>query len=214
MGLFRGTFMNTTKRFEVWWQALPGTLTQIAAVLTALAGLIGVLREFVPKVDSGEVPADLPVADGTYQIINVQSRRLLDADTTTLHQNGTKVQLYGTRHDGMDNRLWKIAKASDGGYFIFNRQNARLLDADTGTIQQDGTKVQLYGSAPDKMTNRQWNIQRAQGDSYFIVNVQSNRLLDADTGTIAVDGTTVQLYGQEGKENPNRQWKLVKVKAD
>jgi hypothetical protein len=89
---------------------------------------------------------------------------LLDADTGTIQQDGTKVQLYGSAPDKMTNRQWNIQRAQGDSYFIVNVQSNRLLDADTGTIAVDGTTVQLYGQEGKENPNRQWKLVKAKAD--------------------------------------------------
>jgi hypothetical protein len=84
------------------------------------------------------VPLNEPVV-----FVNVVSGRLLDADTGTIGNDGTKVQLYGRDATNQLQRQWIIASGGDDRYNIVNVESGRFLDADTGTINNDGTIVQL-----------------------------------------------------------------------
>jgi hypothetical protein len=98
-------------------------------------------------------PIGEPVA-----IVNVTSGRTLDADTGTINEDGTIVQLYGRSATDTPNRQWLILPAGGGKFSIVKVQSLRFLDADTGTINADGTKVQLYGQVLPAPLNRQWQL--------------------------------------------------------
>ncbi|MBV8356505.1 MAG: RICIN domain-containing protein [Deltaproteobacteria bacterium] len=152
------------------------------------------------------VPLNEPIV-----FVNVVSGRLLDADTATIGNDGTKVQLYGRDAANLPQRQWIIASAGDDCYNIVNVESGRFLDADTSTINNDGTIVQLYGKAVPAPLNRDWKLSLAQPDRFFITNAQSGRLLDADTSTLNGDATRVQLYGTDGSLMPNRQWRIMRL---
>jgi hypothetical protein len=153
-------------------------------------------------------PIGEPVA-----IVNVTSGRTLDADTGTINEDGTIVQLYGRSATDTPNRQWLILPAGGGKFSIVNVQSLRFLDADTGTINADGTKVQLYGQVLPAPLNRQWQLIDVGADCFEIENAQSGRMLDADTATLNEDGTKVQLYGQTTLRTPSRQWRIMRPAA-
>ena len=100
----------------------------------------------------------MEAGEGTVLIVNVLSGRVLDADLSTIYDDGTKVQLWGTDAKERPNRRWKIEKDGKGTVRIVNFQSGRLLDADLATIHDDGTTVQLYGKDTKERSNRQWKI--------------------------------------------------------
>jgi ricin-type beta-trefoil lectin protein len=170
-------------------------------------GLVGVALSAALLANYGR--ADEPLMkDARYYIVNVESGRCLGADTATIKQDGTKVQLFGTPSRDKPNQQWRIAKAGDGKYAIINAESGRYLD-ETKSIEKDGGKAELWGMAADNNPNRQWRIEKAGPDSYFIINVQSNRLLSADMKTLKEDVTVVHLFGKKGPDAPNNsKWKL------
>jgi Peptidase family C25/Ricin-type beta-trefoil lectin domain-like len=143
-------------------------------------------------------------------IVNVTSGRVLDADTGTIGQDGTIVQLYGRSATGLANRQWLIVSAGGSNFCIVNKVSLRYLDADTATIGQDGTKIQLYGKGLPAPQNRQWQLVDVGADRFEIHNLQSGRVLDADTSTLNADGTRVQLFGQSSLRIPSRQWRIMR----
>jgi Ricin-type beta-trefoil lectin domain-like len=154
---------------------------------------------------SSPIPLNEPVV-----IVNVASTRLLDADTGTIGQDGTRVQLFGRDATGQPQRQWLIQSAGGGSFNIVNTDSGRFLDADTGTINNDGTRVQLFGTEGSE-PNRQWRLADQGNGTFVIANAESGRVLDADTGTLNNDGTVVQLFGFDANGMPNRQWRVPRV---
>lgn len=133
--------------------------------------------------------------DGNH-IANNGGGRCLDADTATIKNNGTKIQLYDCWSG--KNQQWRY-NSIDGN--ILNVQSGRCLDADTATIGQNGTKVQLYDCWGGN--NQRWHFN----EDGTITNVQSGRCLDADMATIKRNGTKIQLYDCWRGKNQN--WLLL-----
>jgi hypothetical protein len=97
-----------------------------------------------------------------FNIVNVDSGRFLDADTGTINNDGTWVQLFG--FEGSEpNRQWRLADQGGATFVIANADSGRVLDADTGTLNSDGTVVQLFGFDANGMPNRQWLLQVFEG---------------------------------------------------
>jgi hypothetical protein len=136
-------------------------------------------------------------------LVNGYSGRCLDADTWTLYENGTKVQLWdcingngqaGYTYTPTPDESWRFPPVGQWGT-ITNGGSNRCLDADTGTIGSNGTKVQLWSCSGG--FNQLW-LRRSDGS---IINGWSGRCLDADLGTIGSDGTKVQLWDCWGGSN-------------
>lgn len=136
------------------------------------------------------------------QVPNLYSMRCLDADTNTIGNNGTKIQLWSCT--GANNQHWNRDPGGNGGTNngeMTNTQSGRCLDADLSTIGSNGTKIQLWNCT--FANNQQWYTP---GDG-TIRNVQSGRCLDADLNTIGSNGTKVQLWDCNGGRN--QQWLTV-----
>jgi len=134
-------------------------------------------------------PANANLTYYSGNIVNSQSNRCLDADTGSIGNNGTKVQLWSCW--GGQNQSWTVN--SNGT--ITNDQGGRCLDADTNTIGSNGTIVQLWDCTGGQ--NQSWTVN----SNNTITNNQSGRCLDADLGTIAGNGTKVQLWDCTGGQN-------------
>lgn len=110
----------------------------------------------------------------------------LDADASTLPNNGTKAQLWGC--NGNNNQVWYFSVVSTGYYYVQTGQGFQCLDADANTIPSNGTKVQLWACTGGR--NQVW---WPSGNT--LRNLASNTCLDADANTIPNYGTKVQLWG-------------------
>ena len=139
-------------------------------------------------------PATEPTAyveTGPFNVYNKDNDACLDADSTDIANNGTKVQLW-TCIAGEKNQFWY--EDNYGSYArIWNEDGGRYLDADSTAIGNNGTKVQLW-TYIDGETNQWWYVN---GDG-TITNQDPNAgihdELDADTGTINSNGTKIQLW--------------------
>lgn len=88
------------------------------------------------------------VCSGCYLIQNADSGRYLDADTNTIHEDGTVVQLWDYT-GSQANQLWFIYTHADQfddttWYAIENDSSGRVLDANLNTLPANGTRVQLW----------------------------------------------------------------------
>jgi hypothetical protein len=143
----------------------------------------------------GDTCANLTALDEYLLFVDQASGRCLDADTNTIGDNGTTVQLWDCW--GGDNQQWYR-----DGRQIRNRASGRCLDADTNTIGDNGTTVQLWDCWGGD--NQQWTKWVGEDQ---IQNWLSDRCLDADTGTIGDNGTKVQLWDCWGGDN--QQWSIL-----
>jgi ABC-type sugar transport system substrate-binding protein len=144
-----------------------------------------------------------PTVARAQQAVNITNPppRCLDADTATINQNGTKVQLWDCW--GGDNQKWQVLPGNGVVHMIKNVQSGRCLDADTATMNQNGGKVQLWDCWGGD--NQQWGWDTAalpgnpQPGAVFnqggtIAGSRCRPVLDADLGTLAQNGTKIQLW--------------------
>jgi hypothetical protein len=150
------------------------------------------------------------------QMHNFASYRALDADTDTIGDNGTKVQLWDDG-GGIPSQVWSMTTTdTEGVYKVANSSSPRVLDADTDTIGANGTTVQLWDDAGAGQTNQLWGLvdtlyydTQTGLELYKWVNMQSGRVLDADADTIGDNGTKVQLWDDLGVDAYNQDWELT-----
>lgn len=145
----------------------------------------------LPAPTDAKVPATRKASDWImYRFQKITSRATgnlcLDADASTLPNNGTKAQLWGC--NGNNNQVWYFSVISRGYYYVQTGQGFQCLDADANTIPNNGTKVQLWDCNGNN--NQVWS---PSGNS--LVNRASGTCLDADANTIPNYGTKMQLWG-------------------
>ena len=102
---------------------------------------------------------------GLYKLVNNASGRVLDADSDTIGDNGTHVQLWDDLGTDQDNQLWWLV---DTGYYdvqtnyeLFkwvNADSGRVLDADSDNIENPGTPVQLWDDHGIEGFNQDWEL--------------------------------------------------------
>lgn len=165
----------------------------LAAVIAALAAVTW------SGFFAGTASAGSNIVPGSqYAIyIGVMPEARLDADSTTLPANGTKVQLWGPV--GGPNQRWIFHYHSVSGYSwytITNVDGGQCLDADSTTIPANGTKVQMWTC--NGWSNQNWELHSQGGDIFTITNEVSNQCLDADLRTAYANGTKVQLWNCNG----------------
>jgi Ricin-type beta-trefoil lectin domain len=147
-----------------------------STVVTVLAALVVLL-----------LPSSAWAADPVlyHKVRNLAGENIcLDADNSTLGQNGTKVQLW--QCNGWDNQAWflvPIPNKPRGWYTITNLgHNRKCLDADNGTIGGNGTRVQMWDC--NGWENQQWLLF----SNHTIQNAASRRCLDGDSSTLPANG--------------------------
>ena len=96
---------------------------------------------------------------GLYRIRSRYNSRCLDADSNTIGDDGTKVQLWDCLGGGQYNQYWRLSSTGFAGvYRITSYYNGRCLDADYGTIADNGTRVQLWDCLGDNQYNQDWTF--------------------------------------------------------
>jgi len=126
----------------------------------------------------------------------------LDADTSTIGQNGTYVQLWDCSdpYNPNANQAWYTQNCDFwGNCEIVNAASGRCLDADAPGVNNNGDKVQLWDC---------WNgaNQRWSTNNGHFVNQASGKCLDADLGGINNNGDKVQLWDCWNGANQNWYW--------
>jgi hypothetical protein len=123
---------------------------------------------------------------------NLLSGLCLDADTRTLGNNGTIVQVW--RCGGVNNQRWRFRP----DFTIVNVQSGRCLDANAPTVHQDGGKVQLWDCWGGPM--QKWR----QSGGLFHNMADESKCLDANAPTAGQNGGKVQVWGCWG--GPMQSW--------
>jgi Ricin-type beta-trefoil lectin domain len=153
-----------------------------AVVVAAVAALGGLALPFSAS------------AVNSIGLVNGESGRCLDADTNTLGENGTKVQLWAC-HSGK-NQQWAYNWETRT---LTNVASGRCLDADLG----NDDNVQLWDC--HGFANQQW---LDDPDGLTLRNVAYDLCLSADTDNTDGDGARVELLPCD--DAPARQWKFIR----
>ncbi|CAF4607031.1 unnamed protein product [Rotaria socialis] len=141
---------------------------------------------------------------GTYQLLNVQSNKVLDIHGKGT-DDGTNVQIF--KNHGAENQIWVIKANHDGTVKLINPHSGKVLDV-SGSGTSDGTNVQIF---TDNGSNAQkWHVQGVEGGKYKLINVGSSKALDV-TGSGTSDGTNVQMWSDNG--TPAQQWQLIRYSS-
>ncbi len=137
----------------------------------------------------------LPIANGTYKLINRASGKYLDNLGSTT--NGTDVAQWAS--SGSDNQKWVITY-SDGFYKLACVTGSKCLDsydhaADGSTVAQ---------SESGTSTNQQWTIIPV-GSYFKIVNRTNGKCLDSGGGT--ANRSALQFWPSNSSNN--QQWTIA-----
>lgn len=96
------------------------------------------------------------LGQNTYQIINLQSGKVLDVVGGS-DADGARIQQYSWLNGG--NQKWSLLSQSNGSYVIQNVQSGNVLDVAGGTsgpALQNRDPIQQWSST--SAANQQWNI--------------------------------------------------------
>ena len=137
-----------------------------------------------------------------FEIVNVQSGKVLDVDAGTISSNGAKVQQWDWAWG--DNQRWQFASVG-AHYKIVNVQSGKVLDL---PIYQTANGVQLQQWDWAGGTNQMWDFVPVSGNPqyYEIVNVQSGKVLDLP---IYQTANGVQLQQWDWAGGTNQMWHLA-----
>src|SRR6266540_2701085 len=135
----------------------------LAAALTALTAMSVLVW---PRLASAA-----PFVWEVHNIGYLPQKICLDADNSTLGQNGTVVQVWEC--NGWLNQAWAFEPVPDqpGFYTIRNLGHDKCLDADTGTIGRQGAVVQMWDC-------NGWKNQQWRQDFHNFRNAVSGQCLD------------------------------------
>jgi endo-1,4-beta-xylanase len=178
----------------------PRLSATIVALFTVI--VVGTPASADPSTDSPgtDGPSRTPVHVGgasASTVVSGLNHKCLDADTTALGANGTKVQLWDCV--GQTNQLWYLLSSPISGYFkIVNYRYNKCLDADvsTGSLQ-NGTRIQLWPC--QEFRPGQWWTQPTtpKGVMPRLVPVQPRAggfALDVDISKGSKNGMKVRLW--------------------
>jgi hypothetical protein len=133
---------------------------------------------------------------GTYEIMNVQSRKVLDLD----RNDQTTVIQFGSRNT--DNQTWTVEPADSGYFYLRNGMNGNALE-----VTQNRNSTPVRGAAFNSSPNQQWRIDRAQDGSALIIH-RNGKGLDIPDGSDR-DGLKVQIYDSNGDHNQRFTFRMV-----
>src|SRR5262249_52087259 len=155
-----------------WTQVGSATINMASSVLVGLAvtshnnGVLNTSTFNKVSVQSGPAPLPGPVADGTYELFNENSGKVLD-DPGSSTADGTQM-IQWTDNQGA-NQQWQLHSVGSGYYQIINVSSGKLLD-DQGAGTALGTAItqNTATSGDDQL----WSLV-ASGSYYKIVNKHS-----------------------------------------
>jgi hypothetical protein len=143
----------------------------------------------------------VPVANGIYNIVNLNSGLLVDVKNSAT-TNGTPVDQYASNGGG--NQQWGVTNVGGGIYKIIGVQSGLALDV-VGSGTANGTLIDVW---PYNSTyaNQQWAITPASGGYYRLTpqNATGSGLDVQHSGT--TNGTPLEIWTYGGGNS--QQWKL------
>lgn len=147
-------------------------------------------------------PGSTPSLAGTYQLVNANSGKLLDASGAGT-ADGTPVIQWGA--NGGTNQQWKLTATGDGYYTITGVAGGKALDLpDVSTLP--GTQLNLWGA--NGGTNQHWLLAPSDGGRYVIESRATGDVLDVSNAARTDGAKVIQWYRTGGT---NQQWQLVKI---
>ncbi|WP_410659634.1 RICIN domain-containing protein [Amycolatopsis sp. lyj-112] len=129
------------------------------------------------------------------EIYNSLSNRCIDADTGSIHNNGTKIQMWAC--NGYLQQRWYLNWGQTTDYK--NVFSGRCLDADINHINENGARVQLWDC--NGRNQQGWWFVSADRSIHSAVN---GKCLDIDLNNIHSNGAKVQLWDCNGRAQ--QQW--------
>ncbi|HTG71374.1 MAG TPA: GH32 C-terminal domain-containing protein, partial [Candidatus Udaeobacter sp.] len=139
-----------------------------------------------------------PVQETVYKIVNPNSGKVLEADSTA---NGAHVKI--RTDSGADSQKWYVEKAGAGSFTIRGAVSGKVLDA---SGPDNGSPLQIWRNFGYE--NQRWTMPENEDGTIAIVAVNSGKALDVDNGGTA-DGTAVQLW--ERNAFAAQKWTLVEI---
>jgi len=130
---------------------------------------------------------DLSIADGTYEITNVNSGKALDVNAAGT-ADGTNVQQWTPNGTGA--QQWDVTHAGNGQYTIQNVNSGKYLSVEGSSAANDATVWQWSWEDND---DQRWSIHDLGGGEYRLSPTHSNNVLEVIGGD-TTDGANVQQY--------------------
>jgi len=180
----------------------PPRLVPIALTLSLVLAACG--QSALPISNKLATLKTLSVSNGTYEIVNVNSGKLLDVSGIS-RDDGARVHQW-TR-TGNTNQHWKLTYQGDDSFEIQSVNSGKALDVG-GASQSDGADVlqwTYWGGA-----NQKWKFGDLGGGNFKIESINSGKVLDVE-GYGTNDGARVHQWTYWG--GGNQQWKLVPLEG-
>jgi hypothetical protein len=139
------------------------------------------------------------IPDGTYRVINKNSRKVLDVYNSGTADNTNVDQWSWT---GGSNQKWTLTHVGNGQYQAMGVGSGKLLEV-LGSSTANGANIEIWSSTS---TNRQkWTIIPSGNGNYKFLNVVSGKAADVSSGSTA-DGANVFQWTYSGGDN--QQWRI------
>ncbi|WP_275737169.1 RICIN domain-containing protein [Halorhabdus sp. SVX81] len=143
-----------------------------------------------------------PISDGTYQITNLNSGKLLEvANAETA--DGANIRQYGDT--GHPCQHWNVTANGDGTYRLTNAHSGKLLEvanADTS----DGANVRQYGDTDHPCQD--WNVIDNGDGTYRLENENGGSVADVENAS-SEDGANVLQWPWHGGDN--QRWRFNSI---
>lgn len=147
-------------------------------------------------------------ADGSYQIVNRQSKKALDIPDA---QSGGSAQL--VQKDAASAGSWTLWKQADDTWTMTNAVNGNCVDltADAG-VASNGTAAVQYGYHGG--VNQKWYLVPTDGGAFKIISALSGKALCVKNASLEENAPIVQwTYGNDN-EDTNDEWMFVPVENE
>ncbi len=194
------TFQGTTITAKIDGASV-GTVTD-SSYAGGQIGLGTVGYTAAQYADLSVTPGTTASLAGTYQLVNANSGKVLDASGAGT-ADGTPIIQWGA--NGGTNQQWTLTPTGDGYYTITGVASGKALDvpkADT----LPGTQLDLWTG--NGGANQQWLLAPSDGGRYTVESRATGDFLDV-SGASTADGTQVIQWNRTG--GANQQWQLVKT---
>jgi Ricin-type beta-trefoil lectin domain-like/Phosphatidylinositol-specific phospholipase C, X domain len=145
-------------------------------------------------------PAPGPIADGTYQVVNVNSGKVLDVSGASLADGANILQW---TYYGQANQQWIFTGLGGGSYKIAAVHSGKVLNID-GWSTANGTYVDQWVYVGQG--NQVWQVISNGDGSYRILNRFNGLALDV-VGLGTADGVNVDQWTWNG--GANQKWRIL-----
>jgi hypothetical protein len=192
-----------------WWSVVVMLAVTSVAVAVANPGsaAIGTVQESRSVIQTWGV--NLPAPNSVIKIWNGHAPyRCLDADTATIAENGTRIQLWDC--NGQPQQRWLVFAYPVTGAIGLVSMHApyRVLDLDVHSAGRNSGRVQLWSYNGE--SQQQWNraSEPRPADS-LRSGFSPHRCLDADVHSMHRLGTIVHMWDCNGQPQQRWHWAYV-----